>query len=176
MVAEAYASGNPLGLALYESDWYYHSGKYFVSSDTGDWNQVARPTLRILWGDPIGTVEQTASSDIVMPGDTLTYTLTIKGTGQPLTLTNELPAGVSSPISFNPALVYNSHNFNWIGNPAFGKTVSLTYAVTVLAASRTSLWNKVVLTQTNGLTSTSLSQVLVDPAQVYLPLVIKNRS
>lgn len=51
-VARAYATGQPLRLALYSADAGYHSGKYFVSSDVGDWNATARPTLTILWGEP----------------------------------------------------------------------------------------------------------------------------
>jgi len=51
-VSEAYASGEPLRLALYSADSEYHSGKYFVSSDTGDWNAQGRPTLTITWGQP----------------------------------------------------------------------------------------------------------------------------
>ena len=50
--AQAYASGNPLRLALYSGDGFYDSGKYFVSSAAGDWNAAARPTLQILWGEP----------------------------------------------------------------------------------------------------------------------------
>ncbi|HEX9373506.1 MAG TPA: DNRLRE domain-containing protein, partial [Roseiflexaceae bacterium] len=53
-VAAAYASAQPLRLALYEADSDYHSGKYFVSSDTGDWNADGRPTLTVTWGDPAG--------------------------------------------------------------------------------------------------------------------------
>ncbi len=49
-VARAHAAGTPLRLALYESDWAMHSGKYFVTSDTDDWGQAARPTLRVTWG------------------------------------------------------------------------------------------------------------------------------
>lgn len=51
-VAEAYASGQPLNLALYSADSDYHSGKYFTTSETGDWNAIGRPTLQILWGTP----------------------------------------------------------------------------------------------------------------------------
>lgn len=51
-VAEAYAAGTPLKLALYSSDSAYHSGKYFVSSDTGDWNATGRPTLLVTLGTP----------------------------------------------------------------------------------------------------------------------------
>ena len=49
-VAQAYASGQPLRLAVYSTDGDYHSGKYFWSSDVGDWNAAARPTLEVEWG------------------------------------------------------------------------------------------------------------------------------
>jgi hypothetical protein len=51
-VARAYAAGQPLRLALYSADSDYHSGKYFTSSETGDWNEAGRPTLQVLWGNP----------------------------------------------------------------------------------------------------------------------------
>ena len=41
-----------LRLVLYSPDSAMHSGKYFISSDTGDWNEIARPTLQILWKYP----------------------------------------------------------------------------------------------------------------------------
>ncbi|MBI4130501.1 DNRLRE domain-containing protein [Candidatus Roizmanbacteria bacterium] len=52
-VSESYEIGLPVRLVLYSADSDYHSGKYFSSSDTGDWNAVARPTLDIVWGDPM---------------------------------------------------------------------------------------------------------------------------
>ncbi len=52
-VARAYANCDAyLNLALYSADGGYHSGKYFVTSDTGDWNAVGRPTLEVVWGEP----------------------------------------------------------------------------------------------------------------------------
>lgn len=48
---KAYQQGQPLRLILYEADSDYHSGKYFVSSDTGDWNTEGRPTLVVKWAD-----------------------------------------------------------------------------------------------------------------------------
>lgn len=50
-VANAYANGQPLRLILYEADSAYHSGKYFVSSDTGDWNINGRPRIDVVWGE-----------------------------------------------------------------------------------------------------------------------------
>jgi hypothetical protein len=51
-VALAYQQGIPLRLALYSADSAYHSGKYFTTSDTGDWNATGRPTLIVDWGTP----------------------------------------------------------------------------------------------------------------------------
>lgn len=54
--ANAYSGGSSaLRLALYEADSAYHSGKYFTSSDTGEWNAVGRPTLQLVLGDATTT-------------------------------------------------------------------------------------------------------------------------
>jgi hypothetical protein len=50
-VAEATARGEPLRMALYSADGPMHTGKYFWSSDVGDWNASGRPTLTVVWGD-----------------------------------------------------------------------------------------------------------------------------
>ncbi|NJN55430.1 MAG: DNRLRE domain-containing protein [Anaerolineae bacterium] len=46
-VAQAYATGQPLRLALYSTDFAMHSGKYFYSSDA---DSAGRPTLVVTWG------------------------------------------------------------------------------------------------------------------------------
>lgn len=51
-VAQAYAAGQPARLALYSGDSDYSTGKYFTSSQTGDWNAAGRPTLVVEWGQP----------------------------------------------------------------------------------------------------------------------------
>lgn len=50
--AAAYAAGNPLRLVLYSADSDYHSGKYFTTSESGDWNAAGRPTLTVTLGTP----------------------------------------------------------------------------------------------------------------------------
>jgi hypothetical protein len=57
-VAEAYGTGKPLRLALYEADGPQHSGKYFTSSDAADWDAEGRPTLRVLVGQSLGVLSQ----------------------------------------------------------------------------------------------------------------------
>lgn len=47
-VAQAYATGQPLRLALYSTDIAMHSGKYFYSSDA---DLEGRPTLVVTWGE-----------------------------------------------------------------------------------------------------------------------------
>jgi hypothetical protein len=51
-VAEAYREGKSLEIVMYTADAAYHSGKYFSTSDMGDWNAEARPRLTIVWGNP----------------------------------------------------------------------------------------------------------------------------
>ena len=165
--------GIPLRLVLYEADEAYHSGKHFVASETGDWNEEARPTLRVLWGDAVGTVEKSVSSAVAMPGDTLTYTLTVVGSGEPLTVTDQLPAGVSAPFDYSSGLAYTPHLLRWTDHPAIGEPVALTYAVTVTAPSRTVLWNHVVLTQSGVPSAEAAALVLVDPVQIYMPLILR---
>jgi hypothetical protein len=51
-VAQAYQENVPLMIVIYSADNEYNSGKYFISSDTGDWNETGRPTLVVNWGNP----------------------------------------------------------------------------------------------------------------------------
>jgi hypothetical protein len=174
-VAEAYAAGRPLRVALYEADAAYHSGKYFVSSDTGEWNAEARPTLHVSCGNPIGTVDKVASRTVVLQAEVLTYTLTVIGSGQALTLVDALPAGVGAPLARSPTLAYTPHRLTWSGAPDTGESVVLTYTVPISAPSRTALRNNVALTQDGDLADTASALVLVDPLQAYLPLVTRGR-
>lgn len=48
---QAYLSGEQLRLVLYSADAAIHSGKYFISSDTEEWNAEGRPTLELIWGE-----------------------------------------------------------------------------------------------------------------------------
>jgi hypothetical protein len=50
-LTEAYEAGRPLSLVLYSADLGYNGGKYFYSSDVGDWNEAGRPTLTVRWAD-----------------------------------------------------------------------------------------------------------------------------
>ena len=51
-VYQAYQAGTPIRLVLYSADDAYHSGRYFLTSETGDWLAQARPALEVIWGEP----------------------------------------------------------------------------------------------------------------------------
>jgi len=61
-----YQAQTPLHLVMYSSDSAYHSGKYFVSADTGDWNEVGRPTLTVTYGNPAVTPDLDQNSKVNM--------------------------------------------------------------------------------------------------------------
>jgi hypothetical protein len=48
--AQAFYNKEPLRLVIYSADGGYHSGKYFSSSYAGEPNNIARPTLNVIWG------------------------------------------------------------------------------------------------------------------------------
>lgn len=178
-VAEAYAAEEPLRLALYEADWSYHSGKYFVSSDTGDWNAEGRPTLRILWGEPLAALNKEVWPVNAMYGDTVTYTLSWLGTGQPLTMTDSVPNGLSAPGPINASGGTASYDavarkVVWKGTPVAGQPTTVTFPVTVQVAGPLPLFNTAVLTDAEGRVSTDTATLMVDARLIWLPLLVQH--
>lgn len=51
-LSQVYPGSDFLHLVLYSADAPLHSGKYFSSSDMGEWNIAARPALVVEWGEP----------------------------------------------------------------------------------------------------------------------------
>ncbi|MBN1136099.1 MAG: DNRLRE domain-containing protein [Anaerolineae bacterium] len=179
-VAEAYAAGTPLHLALYEADWATHSGKYFHSSDVGPWNAEGRPTLTVAWGRAAAKITKTATPTSGFQHDPITYTLSFLGTGQTLALTDTLPAGISTPDrvlvegSSIPPL-YNGicHCLTWSDSPAPGQEITIRYRARIVASARQALRNAALLTNSSGGSSRAAAVVLANPLPVYLPLVLK---
>jgi len=178
-VAEAYSAGEPVRLAVYSADGDYHSGRYFWSSNHDDWHPEARPTLMVGWGEPLAAVQQAAWPLTVQTQQTITYTLSLLGSGRTLTLTDDLPVDVSAPAaiqvqgggaaSFDQAL----RRLTWNGVPAPGLPVTITFPVTVLTSSSTAIVNRAVLTDVLPFTSTASTIVLANPRQIWLPLLTK---
>jgi hypothetical protein len=180
-VAEAYAAGTPLRLALYEADWAFHSGKYFHSSDVGPWNEEGRPTLTVAWGRALLNIEKTATPNSGSQNDPIVYTLSFVGNGQTLALTDTLSAGIGAPGDFvvegsSVLPVYESacHCLTWSDSPPLGQEVTIRYTSHIVTSACQALWNDVVLTDLSGESSRGTAFVLAHPLQVYLPVVLKS--
>lgn len=178
--AEAYASGTPLYLALYESDWAFHSGKYFHASDVGPATAEGRPTLTVAWGYALPRLEKTAAPTSGAQHDPIAYTLNFVGDGQTLILTDTLPAGVGTPGDFvvegsSVLPVYESacHCLTWRDSPTLGQEVSLHYTAHIATGGREALWNTALLTNARGESSRATALVLAHPLRVYLPLILR---
>ncbi len=155
-VAEAIAVGEPLRLALYSADSEQHSGKYFTSSDTGDWNANGRPTLEVVWGDPALLVSPPVQR--VEPGQFAEYILSADGLNGPVTLSAPSP----SPdllVSLSPSVI----------TPPDTAVLTLT---DTHSSVTTGIWYTVPITATGGgETQTAQAMLLVGGSQVFLPLV-----
>jgi hypothetical protein len=179
-VAQAYAAGTPLRLALYESDWAYHSGKYFRSSEMDEYEAYMRPTLTIAWGDPVAEVSKIAQPSSGEQADPITYTLRFLGTGSTLFLTDTLPSGVSAPtlVSYNgpsgdPAYDAGHHRLTWSGVPALGQEVTIRYTASIRVGTPQELVNVAQLTEAGAGTSTDQAVVIANPQRVHLPLITR---
>jgi hypothetical protein len=179
-VAEAYAAGSAVRLTLYEADYAYHSGKYFYSSDF--WYEEYRPTLSITWGHPVIWVAKSAAPGSGRVNDPVTYTLSILGTGQSLTLTDTLPAGVSAPPSValegtDVTPTYDSirHRLVWSDSVSVGNPVTLRYAVTITTDAPQVLTNTAELRELDGDHVAATATVLANPYLSRLPVVLTAR-
>jgi uncharacterized repeat protein (TIGR01451 family) len=174
LVSQAYSSGQEANLVLYSSDVNYNSGKYFVSSSTGDWNATGRPTLTITYGTPVPALTNVVSPTFADQGATLTYTLGVTGSGQPLQLVDPLPAGVTYvPGSATAGASYDagSNAIAWSGTPPAGQVTTITYAVTVSTGQATLVTSTATLTGGQGGPVTALAQAIVNGYATSLPVV-----
>lgn len=178
--AEAYARGEPVRLALYEADTAYHSGKYFHSSDVGDWNAEARPTLSVTWGRAIADLNKVAAPTSGNQGTPIAYTLTFFGSGTALTLTDTLPLGVGTPGNFElegttvtPTYDSNQHHLTWSDTPKLGQEVAIRHTTIITTGDHRVLVNTAELSEAGGESSTATATVIGNPYCVYLPSALR---
>jgi hypothetical protein len=177
-VAEAHASHGPLRLVLYESDWAYHSGKYFDSCEVNDFGAEGRPTLRVTWGEVLGDIGKTATPISGSLGDPIAYELSFYGTDKPLTLTDTLPAGMGPPAEFEVSgtsvpPVYDSahHRLTWGDTPAAGQQVRIRYRAEIATNTLQALVNRVELHQMGEWVSNASATVCANCYGTFVPLV-----
>jgi hypothetical protein len=178
-VAEAYAAGEPLRLAVYSSNSSFSNGRYFHSSDVEDLNAAGRPTLTVVWGDPVAQIHKMAWPNEAAMGQQVTYTLSFVASGQALTLTDDLPTSVSAPGAINvigggnASYGAGARRVTWTGAPSSGQAVMVTFPVTVLVSSPAAISNRAVLTDALTGASSDTALVVANAIQVWLPLIMK---
>jgi hypothetical protein len=175
-VAEAYVAGEPLRLAVYSADQPFHSGRYFHSSDVDEWNAQGRPTLSIAWGALGGSVQASVRPTHADFGDVVTYTVALIGSGQAMTLTDDLPPSIGAPKSLqatggNASYDAGQHRVGWTGTLAAGAPATITFPVGVLAAGTQAVGNTVQLIDAASGTSSVTVVFIANGYEVYLPLV-----
>ena len=163
-VAEAYAKNRPASLAIYSADSAQHSSKYLTSSETGDWNEVGRPTLRVFWGDPSFTLNVNPTRQHISSGEVSVHTIQIQYSDSfthPVTLAANLPAGLNANLT--PTQIISP-----------GGTATLTLTDTHNSSYTAGLWYTVAITASGGgVTQTTQVNLLLNGQQVYLPLMTK---
>jgi uncharacterized repeat protein (TIGR01451 family) len=143
---------------------------------------------RILWGTGRGnywrngaaaqsvSLQKQVSRVTADLGDTLAYTLTLVGSGVPITLTDAIPAGaayVASSASYTPAfgsLVDNSAGITWTGTLTAAASLQVTFAVAVTAAGPQTIVNRARLND-GQYTLERTATTIANGLEVYLPLV-----
>jgi hypothetical protein len=176
-VAEAYAAGQPVSIAIYSSDVDQHSNRYLYGSEADQGLKAYRPKLVITYGAGAATLTKRVDVPRANSGDAVNYTLTWSGTGQAQSLTDTLPVGLNAPTNLTVNVGTASYNaatrqITWSATPAAGQAVQLTYRCTVQTTSRQLLTNTAVL-QNAGASSTAGVGVCANCPAVYLPVVIR---
>jgi hypothetical protein len=174
-VAEAYAAGEPLRLAVYSSNSSFSNGRYFASSEFDETGAIGRPTLQVSWGDGAPALVKSASATAVSLGQSVTYTFSLIGSGGVMTVTDDLPAEVSSPGPFHASsgfTAYSSalHRVTWTGLSNPGQVLTVTFPVTVTSALPSAIVNRAVLT--DGTTTVSSTVMMIANGHpAWLPLI-----
>lgn len=176
VVAEAYAAGKPVNIALYTSDTERDSGKYFVARHSTITD--GHPRLTVTWGQQVATIIKSVDQPLADPGEVLTYTISVIGSGQSLTVIDPIPAHLAYVTgSVGGGAVYNSDQkrIEWSGSPAAGEYVTLTFQARISDSLNdpTAIVNEATL-QTGEESSTDQAVTIVNALSVYLPLVLKN--
>jgi uncharacterized repeat protein (TIGR01451 family) len=145
---------------------------------------------RILWGTGRGSywrngmAAQSASlrkqvSRVTADfGNSLAYTLTLVGSGAPITLTDAIPAGaayVAGSVTRNPSigsLADNSTGITWTGTLTAAESLQVTFAVTITATGPQTIVNRARLSDDQG-TMERIATTIANGLEVYLPVVRK---
>ncbi len=174
LVAEAYSAGQAANLALYSADTNYHSGRYFTSSEAGDWDAVGRPTLTVVWGDPTLALTAAVAPTVASQGSALTYSFVVAGNGRSLQLVAPVPSSLSYVAgSATGGATYDptSRSIRWSGAPGAGQTVALGFQASVATASGALVTTTATVSDDLGNVASASTKAIVNGVEVTLPIM-----
>jgi len=163
-VTNAYASGKSVvNFVLYSADTAYHSGKYFSTSDTLDWNSEARPTLEVDWGTPVYGLSVSPTVNHIATGDTAEFDISINHT-------NGFDSDVIiSVANSSPDLEINLTN-NIISSPGGVATLFVTDKSSVSSGR---VYELLITTSGQSVTKTDTAYLFINGSQIFLPNIAK---
>jgi uncharacterized repeat protein (TIGR01451 family) len=112
-------------------------------------------------------------------GDTLSYTITVIGTGAPMTITDPIPTGtvyVPNSVGQSPesvgTLSTTAEEIRWTGTLTESSSLNVTFGVTVTVTEPTMIRNSAIVD--GGTASYELSvAVIVNGLEVFLPIILR---
>lgn len=134
------------------------------------------------WDGTLATSSKTASTQTPVPGQTVTYTIVIRGLDAPLTtpvyVTDTVPTGLSyvpgTLMATEGAVADTSApTLYWSGILSPTPLITITYAVTVTAPSTQVITNHVSIAASGYEAITRTATVVVNGRSTYLPLVLQ---
>ncbi len=144
--------------------------------------QQMRTYQLVLSGAPlVPELAKTVSPRSAVHGGSVTYIVSFVGNGEVLTLTDQLPMGVSAPSDFEisgtavlPVYDTAKHHVTWADSPSVGQEVVVRYSVTVTVEDLIVLTNVARLVDPGGMVSTASAIVIGNPFRLYLPMVLRD--
>jgi hypothetical protein len=113
-------------------------------------------------------------------GDSVTYTLQFAGTGNSMTMTDELPTGVSAPTDFEiegadtmPVYDAGQHAITWADTPAEFQEVTINYEVTISTDETLLLENLATWLDSEGREDQATAVLITNPRQLFLSIVFR---
>ncbi len=118
-----------------------------------------------------------------MQGDEILYVLHFSGTGEPLSLVDTLPLGVSAPYGFelegtgvSPVYDPASRRLTWSSTVPEQQSVTIRYRVAIVTSETRQLLNTATLDSgEGGGQGTDVAVVLANPHRNYLPVLMRGR-
>jgi len=113
-------------------------------------------------------------------GQSLTYTVTLMGTGDPITVTDVLPDGLqyidgsTHPEPDTGSLEINPPHIRWYGTLPMDTSFTLSYGAMVVTTTRRAVLNSATV---EGLGTTPLhlsAAVVVNGCRAYMPLILQD--